>query len=110
MPNFYHGVTPLKMPQKRPHTMKTFTVYLFRAPECIRGWLAYLRPEHSRCTITVSVKAENGTKAKNKAITCANKGFKGIEVIGGNYDDKIFGLNNFPELKKYVEDLNRWQR
>jgi hypothetical protein len=80
--------------------MKIHTVYLYRSPDCIRGWLSYLHPEHARrCTFTVEVEAETGPKAKNKAITCANNGFEGVKIVGRNFDDKLWGINNYPELK-----------
>lgn len=79
--------------------MKKFRVYLFRTPDYIRGWLAYRN--HSgfcRPTLTVLVEAESGTKAKNAAITAANRGFKGVEIIEKNYSSDLYSLNNFPDL------------
>lgn len=81
---------------------KYYTVYLFKSPECIRGWLSYIEPSYSeRATFKVSLKAENGPKAKNKAITLANKGFEGLDIIARNYDDEIWGINKFSELKDF---------
>jgi len=84
--------------------MKEYTVYLFRSPDCIRGWLAYIKPgvDETQATFAVKVKAENGPKAKNKAITAANNNFEGVEIIGKNYNDNLWGINNFPELAKYA--------
>ena len=80
--------------------MKRYTVYLFRSPDCKRGWLSYIEPTYSnKATFIVFVYAENGPKAKNKAITAANNDFKGVEIISRNYDDSLWGINNFPELK-----------
>ena len=56
--------------------MKEYTVYLFKAPECIRGWLAYLstyKYVSSNPDRIITVKAENGSKARNIAITLINK-------------------------------------
>ena len=49
----------------------------------------------------VLIDAETGAKAKNKAITAANKGFVGfnVNVVGCNLTDELWGINNFPELK-----------
>lgn len=81
--------------------MRNFIVYLYYAPECIRKWLAYIRPSYpSEATYTVEIKAENGQKAKNKAITFANKNFEGIKIINKNYHNKLWGINNYPELKE----------
>jgi hypothetical protein len=80
---------------------------LFRSPNCIRGWLAYISDEYGdRATFKVVVKAENGAKAKNRAITSANKGFKDVEVIGKNFTDKIWGINNFQDLKEFITAIN----
>ena len=80
--------------------MKKYTVYLFRSPDCIRGWLAYINPTYgNRATFRVSLDAESGATAKNKAITAANNNFEGVEILGRNFDDKLWGINNFPELK-----------
>lgn len=79
--------------------MKEHTVYLFRSPDCIRGWLSYLETTYKdRATVTVKVLAESGPKAKNKAITAANNGFEGVEIVKKNYFDKLWGISNFPEL------------
>ena len=64
--------------------MARHKVYLCYAPECIRGWLAY---KDLSCVgwsgpdVVVSVEAETGAKAKNKAITAANNGFEGVEIL-----------------------------
>ena len=85
--------------------MKTYTVYLYRAPDCKRGWLAYIEPTYSnRATFIVSLKAENGPKAKNAAITAANNNFKGVEIIDWNNTDMIWGLNMFPELQRFKKE------
>lgn len=83
--------------------MQKYTVSLFAAPGCVRGWLAYLKSTTERETLLVEVDAETGASAKNKAITAANNGFKGLKIIKKNYDDKLWGLNNFPQIKQAVE-------
>jgi len=83
--------------------MKSYTVYLFRSPDCIRGWLSYIEPSYgNRATFKVLVNAESGPKAKNKAITAANNGFKGVEILGKNLNDKLWGINNFPDLEQWA--------
>lgn len=79
-------------------TSKIFKVHLYRDPRCIRGWLSYLRPSTNRPTVVVEVEAESGAKAKNKAITLANKDFVGLRVIRKNYADPLWGIHNFPDL------------
>ena len=82
--------------------MKEYTVYLFRSTDCKRGWLAYIEPTYcDRATFTVQVEAESGPKAKNQAITAANNNFEGVKIIGKNFDDKLWGINNFPELIQF---------
>ena len=84
--------------------MKTYIVYLYRSPDCIRGWLAYIQPgDGNRATFKVMVDAETGARAKNKAITTANKGFPGVRIIACNLTDELWGVNNFPELKQYIK-------
>jgi hypothetical protein len=76
-----------------------FTVYLFYAPDCRRNWLAYTGPSHARhATLHVEVEEVSGTKAKNKAITLANRGFVGLKITHKNYFNKVFGLVNYPDL------------
>ena len=83
--------------------MKEFIVYLYRAPDCIRGWLAYLRPyDKKQATLSVIICAEDGPKAKNKAITSVNHGFTGLEIVSYNHTGDIWGINNFPELKEQL--------
>jgi len=55
---------------------KIYTVYLFKTPDCIRGWLAYidLTWTDSRYDVVVKVDAQNGSQAKSRAITAANNG------------------------------------
>ena len=81
---------------------KTYTVHLYRAPECIRGWLAYIRDHQNDATFIVQVEAESGAKAKNAAITAANNEFKGVKIVGCGYSDDLWGLDRFPELKRFV--------
>jgi hypothetical protein len=84
---------------------KIYRVYLYRAPDCKRGWLAYLRLASARpCTVTVDLFSESGEKAKNQAQTLANKGFVGLEVVRVNQDDSLWGLRQFPDLA-YVAGL-----
>ena len=86
--------------------MSNYAVYLFKAPECIRGWLAYLRLEHAKdATMTVLISAKNGADAKNRAQTAANNGFKGVEILKCNYTHSLFGIDNFPELKEQLSTL-----
>lgn len=87
--------------------MKTYEVYLFRATNCIRGWLPYLRQGGRPCTVTVKIEAETGAKAKNAAITAANNAFRGVKIIGKNYSDPLWGLDNFPDTKASVEAAER---
>lgn len=91
--------------RKKGPKMKLYNVYLFRAPDCIRGWLAYVHPEHAKsATLTVRLYAENGAKAKNKAITMANQNFEGLEIVGKNFNDRTFGINNFADLKDRLSE------
>lgn len=82
-----------------------YDVFLFRAPDCIRGWLAYVSKDSSTPTVTVRVKAESGAKAKNKAITLANKGFKDLQIICIPRTSGIWDIDNFPELA-YLKELD----
>jgi len=86
--------------------MKIYTVYLYYSPDGIRGWLSYLKQPYrvNKATVTVKVEAETGPKAKNKAITCANNGFAGVEIISKNYDDELWGISNYPELLEVLGD------
>ncbi|MGD9825763.1 MAG: hypothetical protein AB7U36_15495 [Desulfobacter sp.] len=54
-----------------------------------------------KATFTVELEAENGPKAKNKAITAANNEFDGVEIVARNFTDGIWGIEKFPELAKY---------
>jgi hypothetical protein len=85
--------------------MKEYNVYLYRAPECIRGWLAYLRNE-STPTICVRLEAESGAKAKNKAQTLANKGFEGLQILSIPITNTMWDIGNFPELHYLLEREN----
>ena len=87
--------------------MKKYNVQLFRAPRCIRGWLAYLKDTGQNATVIVEVMAETGVKAKNSAITAANNAFRGLKIISKNYTDPLWGLNNFPVTKTLVEAAER---
>jgi hypothetical protein len=80
---------------------KEYKVYLYKSPDCIRGWLAYVKEDSlsRKATFKIKVKAENGQKAKNKAITSANNGFQGVEILARNFTDEIWGIDKFPELK-----------
>jgi hypothetical protein len=97
---------PLKltrMPSAEPKEVERI-VYLYRAPDCIRGWLSYVtKPDNGVCSVTVKVMALDGPKAKNKAITLANAGFKDLEIIDVNYDDSVWGLDNYPDIKEIVD-------
>lgn len=80
--------------------MKKYKVYLFRSPDCVRGWLAYLKPgvDKNRATVAVIIEAPNGSKAKNKAITKANIDLQNMEIFHQNFNDEIWGINNFADL------------
>lgn len=80
-------------------------VYLYKSPDCIRGWLSYLKPSSSSYTISIIVESETRQKAKNKAITCANNGFKNCKIQKIDYDHRLWGVKNFPELKKQLDGL-----
>lgn len=82
--------------------MTLYTVYLFHCTDCIRGWLAYLT-DQDNATIAVKVEAESGSKAKNKAITLANRGFIGLKIVYKNYDRGYWAINNYPELKEMLD-------
>jgi hypothetical protein len=86
--------------------MKKYKVQLFRAPRCIRGWLAYLK-NSGQPTVVVEIMAETGAKAKNSAITAANNAFRGVRIVDKNYTDPLWGLNNFPVVKYTVEQVER---
>lgn len=77
---------------------KKYIVYLFRAEDCKRKWLAYLKNETGDFTLKIVVYAETGAKAKNKAITLANKNFENVEILEKNYTHHLWGIDNFPAL------------
>ena len=83
--------------------MKQYTVYLFRYPECRRGWLAYLGQDHSKnFTVAVVVEADTGAKAKNMAITASNNYFHGVEIVKKGYSHQIWGLENFHDVEYVI--------
>jgi len=57
--------------------MKKYKVFLFRSPECIRGWLAYVDTSvlsyGSKPDKIIEIEGKNASDAKNKAITLINK-------------------------------------
>ena len=80
--------------------MKKYRVFLFKSPNCIRGWLAYVDTSMcDRATFAVEVTAENASKAKNMAITSANNGSPNVGIVRRNHTDEPWGINNFPELE-----------
>ena len=84
---------------KLGYDVKKYRVFLFKSPNCIRGWLAYIdTPMCDRATFAVDLDAESAQKAKNAAITAANNGFTGVEIVQRNHTDEIWGINNFTEL------------
>lgn len=86
--------------------MEDHMVYLFYSPDCRRNWLAYKKTSYiNRATILVKVKAESGSSAKNKAITAANNRFDGVEIIKKNFDDKLWGINAYPELSYLAQEF-----
>lgn len=102
---FYAGFTRLEVTQPRPPEDKEFTVYLFRAPGCIRGWLSYVRTcdLSSDPTLTVKLKAASSAKAKNRAITLANQGFKELQIVAVNRDPAShWNITNFPDIEKLL--------
>lgn len=88
--------------------MTNYIVYLYKDPDCIRGWLAYIRPGSPKtATLTVAISANNTENAKHKAITAALHGFKGVEIIGYNHTDSLWGIDNFPELKEQLLKMEK---
>ena len=83
--------------------MSLYTVYLFHCKDCVRHWLAYLSAQ-SDPTVIVRVEAESGSKAKNRAISLANKGFIGLQIMSKNYDRGHWAINNYPELLEILGD------
>jgi len=77
--------------------MKHHQVYLYYAPECIRKWLAYTTNQGHETT-RVKIIATSGAKAKNAAITSANKRFSGVEVLYVNDTGDRTAIGNYPEL------------
>lgn len=62
---------------KQAEELKKYDVYLFRSPECRRGWLAYVDTSvlsfGSKPDRVIQINGKNASDAKNKAITLANK-------------------------------------
>lgn len=97
---FYAGFTPLEVAPPEPPKPRPFRVFLFRAPGYIRGWFAYVARDHGHCTVEVEVEALTSAKAKNAAITAANKNFEGCKVIRVNRTPgDHWDAGRFPELK-----------
>lgn len=108
--SFYDGFEDMGWSKINPSVpkLKKYTVYLFRATDCKRGWLAYVQPCHGdRATLVVTIEAESGAKAKNKAITAANNDFEGVDIVGHNLTDDLWGIKNFPELEKFIKVAER---
>lgn len=96
---FYAGFTPLVVRKPAAPKPRPFRVFLFRCENCIRGWLAYVDRAHSRCTVEVEIEALTSAKAKNAAITAANKNFEGCKVIRVNRTSgDHWDAGRFPEL------------
>lgn len=80
---------------------KKYTVYLYRSPSCIRGWLSYIKPgDPLQATVIARVSAETSAKAKNAAITQANKDLGSMDIISINKNHSLWGVNNFPDIKE----------
>lgn len=78
---------------------KWFTIYLFRGDHFTRNWRAYIHaPEPERATVVIKVKDWYIFKAKQQAITIANKGFRSGIIVSVNYTDPQWGINNYPDL------------
>lgn len=91
---------------RKADIMKIYDVYLLYSPECIRGWLAYIKTT-SEPTMHVRVCAETGAKAKNKAITMANKEMKNLDIVKINYDSGFWAANKHAKLMELLSDLNK---
>ena len=86
--------------------MKPYTVYLFHCKDPTVGWLAYMAPNNRHsATVTVEIEAKSASDAKKCAILLANRGFVGLKILDKNYNDKHWGINNYPELWKMMERL-----
>ena len=81
--------------------MKLYQIKLYRAPECIRGWLAYIKSD-SDFTLLVNVHSETGAKAKNKAITLANNSFDELDIVSFNCNG-IWGVDKHPDIKRKLD-------
>ena len=98
-----------KPAKERPQT-KEYIVYLYRSPNSIRGWLSYIKPAHGyekKAIVTIKLDAETDSKAKNRTITEANKNFLNVRIIALNYDDEVWGLNNFLDIRDQIEALTK---
>lgn len=87
--------------------MKQYTVYLYCAPDCISGWLPYVQKLDSspRATIAAEIEGETGQKAKNAAVKLVNSNPKALKITKINFDDHVWGLDNFPGVKKHLTDF-----
>lgn len=99
---FWDDTVPFHVSVKPPSIripVARFKVFLYRSDTCIRGWMAYRGHEHSGCTVEVMIEATSGEKAKNAAITAANRGFEGCQVVKVHRGvHGIWDADLFPEL------------
>lgn len=89
----------------KENPLEEFEVRLIKAPNCIRGWLAYLAKSSSAYpTLIVKVAAENGAKAKSKAITQANKNIAAMRIVAIP-NIGIWAVKKFPDLHRELKPI-----
>lgn len=92
---------------------KVFTVFLFRSIYDPKRCHAAIRTEKlcDRATFVVKLKANSQDQAKQRAIQAAvnyfDAKYRKIKIVKVNFDDPIFGINNFSDLKKLTR---RWKK
>jgi hypothetical protein len=99
-PEYWQEISVREITKAEP---RRFMVYLYYAPECIRKWLAYVQRQSPE-TVQVEVWAETGAKAKNAAITLANKRFSGAKFLYINDTGDRTAVGRYPELH-YLRDI-----
>ena len=109
--DFWSGFKSIDVPEKKQESEKPFKVYLFKADDCIRGWLSYVRTNSFNYTLLVEVMTMTSQKAKNKAVTLINaKDYGNINILEANHEDSLWGLNNFPALQKEIIEAIKKQK